>query len=177
MKTKKLLLMAAMLLMSVCSFAQNNNTPLKGDVNGDGKVDYNDVLAVLKIMKEAGGTKEATTYYWYVGQTNPSTMTSISPIVTDNSSPGWREIGTTLPTYSSSNKLWSANDIITTGSSLAKQYIAIPANSSACPRDGAGNDVTTVDMYTKLSNITISGVEYKVYESIGKKKKYDLDTY
>ena len=177
MKTKKILLMAAMLLMSVCSFAQKNNTPLKGDVNGDGKVDYNDVLAVLKIMKEAGGTKEATTYYWYVGQTNPSTMTSISPIVTDNSSPGWREIGTTLPTYSSSNKLWSANDIITTGSSLAKQYIAIPANSSACPRDGFGADASTVDIYNKLSNVTISGVEYKVYETVGRMKRHNLDIY
>ena len=81
MKTKKLLLMAAMLLMSVCSFAQsNNNTPLKGDVNGDGKVDYNDVLAVLKIMKEAGGTKEATTYYFYVGTTKPTSLSQASVV-------------------------------------------------------------------------------------------------
>jgi hypothetical protein len=74
MKTKKLLLMAAMLLMSVCTFAQNNNTPLKGDVNGDGKVDYNDVLAVLKIMKEAGGTAGETKYYFYVGTTKPTSL-------------------------------------------------------------------------------------------------------
>ena len=80
MKTKKLLLMAAMLLMSVCSFAQKNNTPLKGDVNGDGKVDYNDVLAVLKIMKEAGGTKEATTYYFYVGTTKPTSLSQASVV-------------------------------------------------------------------------------------------------
>ena len=81
MKTKKLLLMAAMLLMSVCLFAQsNNNTPLKGDVNGDGKVDYNDVLAVLKIMKEAGGTKEATTYYFYVGTTKPTSLSQASVV-------------------------------------------------------------------------------------------------
>lgn len=118
-----------------------------------------------------------TTYYWYVGQTDPSTMNSISPIVTDNTSPGWRLIGTTLPTYSASNKLWSASNAITTGESFAKQYVVIPVNSSACPRDGAGNDVTTVDMYTRLSNVTISGVTYKVYESIPKRKKYDLDTY
>ncbi len=81
MKTKKLLLMAAMLLMSVCSFAQsNNNTPLKGDVNGDGKVDYNDLLAVLKIMKEAGGTKEATTYYFYVGTKKPTSLSQASVV-------------------------------------------------------------------------------------------------
>lgn len=101
MKTKKLFLMAAMLLMSVCTFAQSE-TPLKGDVNGDGKVDVADIVAVIEIMKNNDGTTE-TKYYWYIGQTNPSTMTSISPIVTDMTSPGWRLIGTTLPTYRSSS--------------------------------------------------------------------------
>lgn len=118
-----------------------------------------------------------TVYYWYVGQTNPSTMTSISPIVNDMSSPGWRLIGTTLPTYSSANKLWSGNNIITTGESLAKQYIVIPANSSACPRDGFGSDASTVDIYNKLSDITISGVTYKVYETVGRMRRHDLDIY
>ena len=122
-------------------------------------------------------TIEETTYYFYVGQTNPLTMTSISPIVNDMSSPGWRLIGTTLPTYSSANKLWSGSNIITTGSSLAKQYIVIPANSSACPRDGFGSDASTVDIYNKLSDVTISGVTYKVYETIGRKRKHDLDIY
>ena len=59
MKTKIIFLMAAMLLMSVCSFAQNGNTPLKGDVNGDGKVDVADIVAILKIMKDAGGQGES----------------------------------------------------------------------------------------------------------------------
>lgn len=118
-------------------------------------------------------------YYWYVGQTNPSLMSSITPIVTDNTSPGWRLIGTSLPTYSSSNKLFEyvEGGEIVTGTSLAKQYIAIPANSSACPRDGFGADASTVDIYNKLSNVTISGVEYKVYETVGKMKKHDLDIF
>ena len=170
------MLLAAVLLSSATAFAQSGNAaPLKGDVNEDGKVDFADVAAILQIMKDGGGTSGETIYYWYVGQTDPSTMTSISPIVTDNSSPGWREIGTTLPNYSSSNKLWNATDIITTGESLAKQYIAIPANSSACPRDGIGNDASTVDIYTKLPNKTISGVEYKVYETVGRMRKHNLD--
>ena len=120
-----------------------------------------------------------TVYYWYVGQTDPSTMTSIEPVVTDTTSPGWRKIGTSLPTYSSSNKLFEyvEGGEIVTGTSLAKQYIAIPANSSACPRDGAGNDASTVDMYTKLSDVTISGVTYKVYETVGKSRKLGIDIY
>ena len=179
MKTKKLFLMAAMLLMSVCAFAQSNSEPLKGDVNGDGKVDVADIVAILKIMKDAGGTAGETTYYWYIGQTNPSTMTDISPVVTDTSSPGWRLIGTTLPMYGPSNKLFEyiEGGEIVTGTSLAKQYIAIPAESSACPRDGGGNDASTVDIYNKLSNVTISGVNYKVYESVRKARKLAIDIY
>ena len=183
MKQKILILLAAMLLSSVGVFAQSGNSePLKGDVNGDGKVDMADVTELIDIILGRSGTEpvnppEEQTYYWYVGQTDPSTMDNISPIVDDMSSPGWREIGTTLPTYSSTNKLWSADNIITTGESLAKQYIVIPANSSACPRDGAGNDASTVDIYNKLSNVTISGVEYKVYETVGRMRRHNLDIY
>lgn len=61
MKTKKLFLMVAMLLTSVCTFAQNN-TSLKGDVNGDGKVDVADIVAILEIMKN--GTKELQSIKW-----------------------------------------------------------------------------------------------------------------
>lgn len=178
MKTKlNLLLTAVMLLLSANVFAQSAPIdPVKGDVNEDGVVDVADIAAIIEIMKNGGGIVD-NNYYWYVGQTDPSTITEISPIVTDNTSPGWRLIGTTLPTYSSANKLWSADNIITTGETLQKQYVAIPANSSACPRDGAGNDASTVDIYNKLSDIVISGVTYKVYETVVKSRRYGLDTY
>ena len=153
MKTKKLLMMAAMLLMSVCSFAQsNNNTPLKGDVNGDGKVDYNDVLAVLKIMKEAGGTKEATKYYWYAGQTDPSTMTSISPIVTDyNSGGGWYYLGTTLPT--------SIDQLIKGGQNGNIWYVAVPVDSHLVPGSSADPDTSV----TTGSIKRFGTVDYQIY--------------
>ncbi|MBQ6086027.1 MAG: dockerin type I repeat-containing protein [Bacteroidaceae bacterium] len=67
MKTKKLFLMAAMLLTSMCAFAQNeNNEPLKGDVNGDGKVDVADITAIVKIIMENGSGTDSY-YTWYQG--------------------------------------------------------------------------------------------------------------
>ena len=153
------------MLLSAGAFAQSENTPLKGDVNGDGKVDIADINEIIKIMKDAGGTAEPNTYYWYVGQTDPSTMTSISPIVTDNSSPGWRKIGTTLPNYGPSNKLWDGSINNISFGARNYYYVAIPNNSSAIVRDGLGNDGTTVDICTQQSNVSINGVEYKVYKS------------
>jgi hypothetical protein len=50
MKTKKILmLMAAMLLSCTSAFAQSGNTPAKGDVNEDGTVDVADIVNVIKI--------------------------------------------------------------------------------------------------------------------------------
>ena len=74
MKTKKLFLMAAMLLMSVCSFAQNS-TPLKGDVNEDGTVDVADLVSIMKIMKDAGGAVGEKMYYWYAGVNGGNAVT------------------------------------------------------------------------------------------------------
>ncbi len=78
MKTKKLFLMAAMLLMSVCSFAQNN-TPLKGDVNEDGQVDVADIVAVINIMKNGGGTTDGNLYF-YVGTEKPTSLSQATVV-------------------------------------------------------------------------------------------------
>ena len=73
MKTKKLFLMAAMLLASLCAFAQGeSNEPLKGDVNGDGKVDVADITAIVAIIMKNGGQEETT--YWFSAGTTPITQ-------------------------------------------------------------------------------------------------------
>ena len=101
MKVKIFALVAAFfMLMGGSAWAQSD---VKGDVNKDGVVNEQDIAAILAIMQEAGGVKEQTKFYWYVGQENPAEMTSISPVVSDNTSPGWRLIGTSIPTYSASN--------------------------------------------------------------------------
>ena len=58
MKTKFFTLFAAFaLLFGAKAMAQTN-----GDVNGDGKVDEQDITAIIQIMQEAGGVKEQTKY-------------------------------------------------------------------------------------------------------------------
>ena len=67
MKVKIFALVAAFfMLMGGSAWAQSD---VKGDVNKDGVVNEQDIAAILAIMQEAGGVKEQTKYYWYVGQT------------------------------------------------------------------------------------------------------------
>ena len=76
MKTKFFTLFAAFtLLFGAKAMAQTD-----GDVNGDGKVDEQDITAIIQIMQEAGGVKEQTKYYWYAGWTEP-TAANIATIV------------------------------------------------------------------------------------------------
>ena len=81
MKTRFLLLLAAMLLGSASAFAQSgNNEPLKGDVNEDGTVDVADITAIIKIMKDGGGTSEETKCYYYVGTEKPTSLSQASVV-------------------------------------------------------------------------------------------------
>lgn len=67
MKTRFLIFLAAMLLGTASAFAQSgNNEPLKGDVNGDGKVDVADITAIVKIIMENGSGTDSY-YTWYQG--------------------------------------------------------------------------------------------------------------
>lgn len=174
MKQKFIMLLAAMLLSSASVFAQSGNSePLKGDVNNDGKVDIADVVAVLKIMKDGGGTVE-TNYYWYVGQTDPSTMTEISPIVTDNTSPGWRLIGTELPNYSSSNMLWNGDSNNITFSNRDFYYIAIP-NESIQMYNAANGSV--MDGFDNPSIKEIGSINYYIYKSTVKARAFGYNIF
>ena len=91
MKTKIFALFAAMmLLVGTTAMAQSDNTKtsktteteIKGDVNNDGVVDVADIAAVIAVMHEQGTV--APQYYWYVGQTEPtsSNYTTLATQVT-----------------------------------------------------------------------------------------------
>ena len=176
MKTKLFFVLASlMMLMSTSAMAQSET--IKGDVNGDGIVDVADIAAVIKIMTENGDIKKK--YYWYVGQENPAKMTSISPIVDDNTSPGWRLIGTSKPTsstFTSTNMLWNGveNEILFSSRDIS--YIAIPYKPLQMW------DVTTNDgmFYTIQNNgntININGVDYYVYISDYKTRSFGMNIF
>lgn len=173
MKTKKLFLIAAMLLASMCTFAQSeSNEPLKGDVNGDGKVDVADITAIVAIIMNY---TSQTTYYWYVGTTNPMNISDISPIVNDNTSMGWRLIGSSIPAYTMNSPLWDGqiNEIVFDNYDDIDAYIALP-NTTIKVRDGFGNDVTGQLKY--LGTKTINNVTYTIYQNtLGGAMSYSLD--
>ena len=175
MKQKLFMLLAAVLLGSASAFAQTESEPLKGDVNEDGVVDVADINAVIQIMKDGGGTGEAPVYYWYVGQTDPSTMNSINPIVSDLSSPGWREIGTTIGTYTFVNPLYNASDnpIVSNPSKNDYWYTAIPTNSSISIYDSDDVDQINNGNWNTLSNtLTIDSVTYNIYKIAAPQRKF-----
>lgn len=151
MKSKIFTLFAAfVLLFSAQASAQTN-----GDVNDDGKVDEQDIAAILEIMAEAGGVKEPTKYYWYAGQTAPTSMNT-NPTVDD---------------VNFTNNKWHtlADDAtqikqgITGGTKGNNWYVAFPESFGF---EMKASDLKTTDTTaTKLSNITINGKAYNVYKS------------
>ena len=140
MKTKKLFLMAAMLLMSVCSFAQNNNTPLKGDVNEDGQVDVADIAAVINIMKNGGGTTDGKLYF-SVGTTAPTA----SNYTTANNAT------TTIPT---TETYWNNSG------AKASIYILVPSNKTITIVDAS---IQSPYAFTEDTSVTITN--HKVYKT------------
>lgn len=78
MKSKFFTLFAAFVLL----FSAQASAQVNGDVNDDGKVDEQDITAIIQIMQEAGGVQETTKYYWYAGWTIP-TAENIATIVNE----------------------------------------------------------------------------------------------
>ena len=176
MKQKLFMMLAALMLMGTSAMAQSET--LKGDVNGDGVVDVADIAAVIKIMADEADIEPG--YYWYIGQENPTEMTSISSVVTDNSSPGWRYIGDTKPTsstFTATNMLWKGEENGIDFESRNYAYIAIPYQPLQM-WDSMGSDGLVFN--TKLNNgnpIKINGVDYYCYQSDAKMSAFAMNIY
>ena len=151
MKTKFFFFLAMLLMSSVGAFAQSESkTPLKGDVNEDGIVDAADVVEVVNIIMKKD--VDPNKYYWYIGVDNPS---SISNIQTDNTKPGWHEIGTSLSEFilrTSDNPV-----VLYTTNTRTSYYIIIPNELNIYDED----DTSALYSFTSVAcNIT----GYKVYQ-------------
>lgn len=134
MKTKKLFFFAAMLLMSVCGFAQSGGgDPIPGDVNEDGVVDVGDIVAVIDIIQ----SNTPITYYWYVGTTKPTSLTYDGV--------------TTVSSYQAEQTY--------TNNSGAKAYIYVLTNSDKTVDFYDPSDLSTPSTKTE-DTTTISG--YKI---------------
>ena len=145
MKQKFLMLLAVVLLSCVSAFAQSgNNEPLKGDVNEDGKVDVADIVAVINIMKNGGGTTDGKLYF-SVGTTAPTA----SNYTTANNAT------TTIPT---------TKEFTNNSGSKAYVYILAPSNKTVTATDLAITSI--VSPLIEDTSITIPN--HKVYVTDGK---------
>ena len=173
MKQRLFFLLATILLMSTSVFAQSTEN-WNGDVNKDGVVDVADINAIIYLMKKEDGDYDGRIFYWYVGQTDPSTMTDISPIVSDNSSPGWREIGTPLPTYSSSNMLWNGDNNNIIFENRDYYYVAVPSNNIRIWNGLGGSEM---DSFSTPTTKILNGITYYIYKSNSKGRSFVLNLY
>ena len=151
MKTKFFTLFAAMMLL----FGAKASAQVNGDVNGDGKVNEQDIAAILEIMAEAGGVKEQTKYYWYAGQTQPTSMSSY-PTPDDTTTPPTNDNWHTL-----------AKDATTIGITVVggtrgnDWYVAVPTTKGLKP---TASDLSTPNTsWDIVKTITVNGVEYTVW--------------
>ena len=173
---KKILFLFVVMLGTLGAYAQSNTTPIKGDVNEDGVVDVADFVAIIEIMMNGGGENGAKDgyYYWYIGATNPTTMTAITPIVSDNSSPGWRLIGSSLPSYTASNRLWDgATNNISFGG-RTEYYLALPSNTLQLYNSGGDNEM---EGYTSLGTKVINGITYYIQKCTSKAAAFGFNIY
>lgn len=92
----------SLLLFFVAAMSvQTVQAQTNGDVNGDGKVNEQDIAAILEIMAEAGGVKEQTKYYWYVGQeaVTADNYTTLDGVTQITEYPSTIEYTTTIRNY------------------------------------------------------------------------------
>ena len=129
------------------------------DLTGDGKVDVADINAIIKIMKDGGGTSEETIYYSYVGTDTSSKLVDIDTGALKS------DIATQIKTMSGVKTYTSIPSSLTTGETIvANSYVYVIAPTSTL------NNATTylvnqsnMNIATEtLGTFTIESIEYTV---------------
>ena len=171
MKKKILSLLAAFFMLFGTSAMAQVDSTLEGDVNGDGVEDIADITAVIAIIKQ--NAEANPTYYWYVGQTNPTEMTTITSTV---GAQGWRLISEPSK-VSQSNPIFDtafkSTDVVT-GTGFANWYIALPVDKSYKIYDSDYADQVAVGNFEKQSaTVLFNGINYTVYKGVATPRKFD----
>lgn len=140
------------------------------DYNEDGVCDVTDVMLIVDYI--LGKPAQPTQYYWYVGNADDPMPTSISPVVTDNTSVGWRLIGSS---FTDGQQIWDETYEIQIASTRVTQRIIINSdNVSLAFFDSLGNRVNFVNepevingwtVYTTRSTSKTFSVITKIYHS------------
>lgn len=100
-------------------------------------------------------TIKQTTYYWYVGQTDPSTMTSISGTADYNNGGGWTSTGNSVPE--------TINQLVKGFDKTKEIFVAVPITSGTTLKP-TWSDMTTIDTSVQtVSTKTLNGVNYQIY--------------
>ena len=171
MKVKIFALIAAFfMLMGGSAWAQAD---MKGDVNKDGVVNEQDIAAILAIMAKNNGVAEKTKYYWYVGQTDPASNSTITSTV---GAEGWRLIDNPN-TVSQSNPLFdttTTSDDRIVGTSKTYWFIALPADKSYKIYDSDYADQIAAGNFEKQSStVSFNNVNYTIYKGVGTARNFD----
>ena len=100
--------------------------------------------------------QEQTTYYWYVGQTDPSTITEISPIVTSTTEGGgWYELGTTVPS--------TITQLIKGGDSSKYWFVAVPTTTPETLKPVTSDMVTLDTSVSTQGTKQFNDVTYQIF--------------
>lgn len=112
----------------------------------DGKITTNSREVTLR---------QVVTYYWYVGQTNPSTMNSISGTADFNNGGGWTSTGNSVPE--------TINQLVKGFDNTKEIFVAVPITSGTTLKPVA-SDMSTIDTSVhEVSTTTLNGVNYQIY--------------
>lgn len=141
MKTRLFTLLAALLLTGISAFAQSVE-PIKGDVNGDGRVNVADIASIIDI------TAKGEAGYFYFGNVRPTAENYTSL-------PG------VIGSYTSISEASGATATIAAGETL---YMMCPASwmegKSVELEDESGNPISFLE---EKDAITVSG--YVIYRT------------
>ena len=145
MKKKILSLLAAFFMLFGTSAMAQVDSTLEGDVNGDGVVDIADITAVIAIIKQ--NAEANPTYYWYVGQENPTSIDTNNLKTAENEA-GWHLIGTSIDgftlTINSQNRIKFEEK--------KQYYLVIPDGLTLYASDGVTIHATLLETTSNIPN-------------------------